>query len=211
MKILKWVLSIVLVAGLILGGVWVYVTIFDNEETVIGEEGDGAFDQVQTVSVEEIQRVLEPAAELVTAQYHYKDAGTYENYEKLFGKKFGFMTDKFVFTYSGVVSVGIELDDIVFTVDDENKTIDIKLPPIEIKHNEVDEKSFETPYEKDSIFASTKFSDFSALRAELQEEKAADVLADKEFMSFAEKNTKQVIENLLRAAGITEIYTINFS
>lgn len=157
-----------------------------------------------------VEEILKPASDLITMRYCYTDTDTYENYKQLFGKKVPFTTDKVVFTYDGYISVGMNLSDINYYINDSNKTINIILPDIVVIANEIDHSSFEYPYQSDSIFNSTDMEDFTQLINSLKEKKAGDVMNNKRFMDSAEENTKRVIEGFLTGSESTKDYTVKF-
>ena len=168
-------------------------------------------DQVQTVSIEEVSKILEPASELITAKYYYTEASTYQNFKKAFDKyKVPFTTDEAVFTYDGIISVGVELSEIEINVDNEKQIITIKLPSVKEMHNEVDHDSFDVPYTKDSPFTKTNMKDYTTLIAELKKAKSEEVMKNKEFIAYAKDNTTKVLEAFLKASPSTTDYEVKF-
>lgn len=163
-----------------------------------------------TLTISNVKKVLKPASDLTTIKYCYTDADTYENTKELFGKKIPFTTDKVVFTYDGTVSVGVDLAEVDYEIDNENKTIDITLPKLGIIANEIDTSSFKFPFISDSIFNSTDMSDYVKLVDQLKKAKGEKVLNDKEFMDSAKENTQTVLKSFLTSADATKQYTVNF-
>ncbi len=222
-KILILVLVVVAVAAGAFGGIYVKDTFFSEEVIVLpsptpnlDEDKPGLLDevieQVQTVTMEEVQQILEPASELITAKYYYTEASTYENHKNLLDKyKIPFTTDKAVFTYDGEISVGIDLSKVVINIDNEKMTISVILPPLEEKHHEIDHNSFEVPYEKDSPFTKTGMKDYTNLIDVLKKEKSEEVMHNKNFIKFAKENTIEVLEAFLNAASATTDYEVNIS
>ncbi len=162
------------------------------------------------LTISTVEKIIKPASDLITSKYNYKDADTYENYKQLFGQKVPFTTDKVVFTYKGTVSVGIDLSEVKYDIENKNKTISIELPEIKVKSNEIDDSSFEYPFESDSIFNTTGMSDFTELLATLKEKKAEEVKRDKEFLDTARQSTKKVLQDFLTASDVTKDYTVIF-
>lgn len=177
---------------------------------VISLVDDTIIEENYTLTISTVEKITKPASDLITSKYIYKDADTYENYKKLFDKRVPFTTDKVVFTYEGTVSVGIDLSEVKYEIDNENKIISIKLPEIKIKANEIDESSFEYPFESDSVFNTTGMSDYTELLATLKEEKEKEVKGDTEFMERARYNTENVLKEFLTAADATKDYTVIF-
>jgi hypothetical protein len=171
---------------------------------------DTIFEENYLLTISTVEEIVKPASDLITLKYNYKDADTYENYKQLFGKKVPFTTDKVVFTYKGTISVGIDLKEVIYDIDNENKMISIILPEIEIKSNEIDNSSFEYPFESNSVFNATKMKDYTELLATLKEKKEEEVKNDTEFMDTARRNTENILENFLTASDVTKDYTVIF-
>ena len=225
-KIFILVLVIVLAAAIAIGGIYVKDTFFSEDVIVLpsptpnpDEDNPGLLDevivQVQTVTMEEVQQILEPASELITAKYYYTEASTHENvqyFKKFFeNEKIPFTSDIVVFTYDGVISVGIDLSKVEINIDNEKMKISVYLPPLEETHHEIDHNSFEIPYEKDSPFTKTSMKDYTNLIDKLKKEKSEEVMDNKNFINFAKDNTVKVLEAFLTAASATADYEINIT
>ena len=213
---------LILIAASALGGIYVYENCFSPKDVIVLENPDptpepstilpDVIDEVQTVSIEEVQKILEPASELITAKYYYTEASTYEKHKTAFKKyKIPFTTDETVFTYDGMISVGIELSEIEIQVDNDAMLISIILPPLEEKYNTVDHDSFAVPYTKDSPFTKTNMKDYTNLLNELEKEKGKEVMANKEFMTFAKNSTVEVMQAFLKASSLTSDYEVTIS
>jgi len=172
------------------------------DETIAEEE--------YTITIENVREAILPAGELISTKYYYTDADVYENYKEAFGVKIPFTTDEVVFTYDGVISVGVDILSVSFEIDNEARRITFTLPELRIISNEIDASSFEYPYIFDSVFNSTNMSDYTILVDELKEQKAGEVLNNKEFMAQALENTKTVLTQFLTAAETTREYTVEF-
>lgn len=211
-KIVNRILTLVLAA--IIGFGVGYVTCITKPWEKIGPiiltADDTIVENNYLLTISTVEKIIKPASDLITSEYIYKDADSYENYKQLFGKKVLFTTDKVVFTYKGTVSVGIDLSDVKYDIDDVNKTISIVLPKIGIKSNEIDNSSFEYPFESDSVFNTTSMSDFTELLATLKEKKEEEVKSDTKFMDTARQNTENILENFLTASDATKEYTVIF-
>lgn len=219
-KILIFLLVVVLIAAGAFGGIYIKDNFLPSEEVIVIPTPEVTPESIlseviqeeQTVSMDEVQQILKPASELITAKYYYTEASTYENYQKLFKKyKLPFTTDKTVFTYDGVISVGIELSEIEIDIDNESKTISIVLPPIEEKHNEIFHDSFDVPYEQDSPFTKTDMKNLTDLIDALKKAKVKEVMNDKDFIAYAKNSTVDVLEAFLKASSLTSEYELSFS
>lgn len=211
-KIAKGILALFL-AGIIgfSAGVFLCVTKqWEDFEAIITRADDAIVEDNYMLTISTVEKIIKPASDLITSKYNFKDAGTYEDYKHILGKKVPFTTDKVVFTYKGTVSVGIDLSDVKYEIDDKNKSISITLPEIGIKSNEIDNSSFEYPFESDSVFNSTEMSDFTKLLSTLKKKKEEEVKKDTEFMDTARQNTENVLKDFLTASDATKEYSVIF-
>ncbi|MDO5293952.1 MAG: DUF4230 domain-containing protein [bacterium] len=182
---------------------WGIGTIIANADTVVTDK-----DTLLTIST--VEEILRPASDLISMRYCYTDADMNENFKSFLGNRVPFTTDKVVFTYDGVISVGIDLASVKYEIDHESKAINIELPEVKIIANEIDASSFKYAYKSDSIFNSTDMSDYTSLIDALKQKKAEDVKNNTEFMQSAETNTKTVVKSFLTEAEATKEYTVNF-
>lgn len=181
-----------------------------SKEPSVVNADDAITEENYTLTISNVQKILQPASDLISTKYYYTDADTYENYKELFGKRIPFTTDKVVFTYDGVISVGIDLSAVSYEIDNENQRITITLPEIKILSNEIDESSFEFPYMSNSVFNATEMDDYVELIARLKQEKAVGLFEDAEFMNAALANTKEILKNFLTLADATKEYEVVF-
>ncbi|HOO25787.1 MAG TPA: DUF4230 domain-containing protein [Clostridiales bacterium] len=157
-----------------------------------------------------IEEIVKPAADLITTKYKYKDAGTYEDFKTVFGKKVPGTTDKVVYTYKGTISVGVDLSNVEYDIDNENKIIKVSIPDLRIMTNEIDASSFEYPFVSDSVFNPTVMENYTNLIATLKSLKEEELKKDKEFMDEAKRNTRNVIQRFLTFSDATKDYNVIF-
>lgn len=181
-----------------------------ENEPIVTVVDDEIVEDNYILTITNIKEVLEPASDLITTKYYYTDSNTYENYKELFGQKIPFTTDKVIFTYNGVISVGIDLSGLRYSINHNDKIITITLPKVKILANEIDESSFEFPYMADSIFNATEMDDYVQLIGRLKQERADELMENTEFMEDALENTKYVIEKFLTASDVTKEYDVVF-
>ena len=161
-----------------------------------------------TVDVATLREVVAPAAELTAYKYYYTDVDTYEKSQKVWKIKVPFTTDKSVFSYSGEIGAGIDLDDAEFTVD--GKAITVTLPKPDILYHELDEKSFQSYDIKNSVFTSTDIGGYAEMIDALkmrQEQKLAD---NADFWKSVKANTETVLRGVMTASGQLDEYTVTF-
>ena len=164
-----------------------------------------------TLTELDIESRLENAKELTTLKYLYHSADIYESSKQLFDVKLPFTTDMIVFSYDGIMSIGIDLNDIKIEVDNERKDIDITLPEIEILSHELDEKSFEFRDAKNSILNETSMGDYTNLMAEQKEKEENRFMSNEDYLKTVRKNTETVIEELIEMIDGANEYKIRFN
>ena len=205
--------------GLIIGtlvvclgvGIFAGVKLGNRDRKSLLEKVADAVEDKQTLDVSTVQEIVKPAGDLVTQRYYYTDVDTFENYKEVLGAKIPLTTDRTIFTYRGIISAGIVLNQVTFEVDNEAMTIKVSLPPVFILSHEVDEQGFKAYEIKNSIFTETKISDYSALMGQLKMKKADELLKNEEFMTSAREEAKQVITSFLNASTLSKDYKIIFN
>ena len=177
-------------------------------EPVATEEPLPVEEETVTLTVSNVEEILKPTSDLISMKYYYTDAGTYENTLEAFGQKIPLTTDKVVFTYDGVISVGVDLSQVLYDVNNDTKTITLTLPEVKVFSNEIDASSFEYPHVTDSVFNNTQMVDYTSMIATLKAEKEAEILNNAEFMNSARKNAEQILEEFLTASTLTQDYKV---
>ncbi len=157
-----------------------------------------------------LEEILKPASELVSMKYCYTDADIYEQSKSAFGVKVPFTTDKVVFTYSGIISAGIDISEVKYQIDDTDKRITITLPEPKILSHQMNEKDFKFFDVKNSIFTETNLEDYSDLMGELKEQKEKQLSEDEEFFDSVTENTQNVLKDFLTVSDKTKDYTVVF-
>lgn len=171
-------------------------------------------DEDITLNVSTIKEILEPASDLVALKYNYAQFDTYEKSKeiKLNNKKVDvpFTKDQIVFTYAGTISLGIDLSQVSYEVDEENKVITCTLPEVKIVAHETDESQFQEFEIKNSFLTKTSWTDFNKISAELKENQEESVLKDKKVIEEVEQNAQKVISSFLKSADSAKDYEVEF-
>lgn len=160
-----------------------------------------------------IREVIAPASKLIAYEYYYTDADVYEKKAHFFGSgvPVPFTTDRTVYTYSGTVSVGIELKDIEVAVDDAKKQINIQLPLPQILSHQLDLDSFKTYDVKNSVFTNINLEEYVGMQTELMNKQESKVRANDDIWKKLKENTEEVLRGLITATGQTDNYDIVFN
>ena len=179
-----------------------------NEPPVLSEEHT-------TVTVRELGKIVEPAADLITSRYRFTDANTADTSKRLLGFDVPLTRDMAVFTYDGVVGVGFNMDDVKFEVTegagDEKGEVRVTLPELTVIQNEIDMDSFEFAYQEHSIFNPQGMDHATDILSKLQNKAKKRDLDDDQFMAEARINAETTIKNFLEAAHVGDYYKITFT
>lgn len=187
--------SLIIAIILIGGSIYVKNNFVPKEETLI--------------SSETVESSIKEAKELTTLKYHYKNIASFENSQEFQGFKLPFTTKRFLYTYSGVIHAGVDLDKAKVDVNNEDKSISVSLPKSKILSHDIDEKSVMFYDEKNSIFNPLELEDYSNFRKE-EEAKVEKEAVDKGLLDEAYEQSKKAVEDILNInPEIAEHYTIN--
>lgn len=165
-----------------------------------------------TVDSQTLMSAMTKADKLVTYEYYYTDAGTYEKGKKLFNTNIAipFTTDKAVFTYGGSLGVGIHTEQLSIDADDAKKVIRVTVPPLEILTDTPDYDAFQYYDVKNSVFTSSNLKDFSEFQKELSQKEKKKLKKNEEFWKEARESTQLRIEHMLNKATNLGGYEIQF-
>ena len=164
-----------------------------------------------TLTTDMVAEAIEESGELTTTKYYYKDASYYESHKDLNGLVLPGTSNRTVFTYKGVVNLGVDLNLIESQIDYEAKVITVILPPIRIMSSELFEDSFEFVYQDVSILTPSTFQEITDMHGDLRKASEREVLKDAETIAEAKKNTQHAIESFLTKMDAAAGYTIQFN
>ena len=168
----------------------------------------GVFKTKEEVTSDIVKEQLVSVKELTTLKYRYTNVVSFENDNEFYGMKIPFTTKKFIISYDGEVSAGIDLDKAKVDINDEKKAINISLPQAKILSHQIDEDSLTIFDEKESIFNQLKIKDFSEFRKN-EMKKTEQELLEKGFLEEASKKSKDAIIEILNINPlIKDEYTV---
>lgn len=169
---------------------------------------NGLLEAEDEINSDIVRESLESVKELTTLKYKYTNMASFENQEDFYGFKIPFTLKKFIVSYDGVISAGIDLDQVEIDVDQENKRISLTLPEAKILSHTIDEDSLTIYDEKNSIFNSIEVADFSNFRKN-EMAKIENKAKEEGFIEEAGKNTQKIIKDILNInPTIKEEYSI---
>lgn len=162
----------------------------------------------EEVTSDIVKEQLVSVKELTTLKYRYTNVGSFENDNEFYGIKIPFTTKKFIISYDGEISAGIDLDKAKVDINDEKKSINISLPQAKILAHQIDEDSLTIFDEKESIFNQLKIKDFSEFRKN-EMKKTEQELLEKGFLEEAGDKSKDAIIEILNINPlIKDEYTV---
>lgn len=170
------------------------------------------FKTTEKFSGETLEGGLNSMGFLVTSEYRYTHAATYEKSRSLFTiKEFPGTKSKFIYICDGVISAGVDFEKIKLEADekDDTITISITMPQAEIKYSELDLDSFKVLDEEKSIFNPITVEDVKNSFADVKTDEE-NKAKEKGLLENAASNAQTLIENFLKSSVGSKQCTINF-
>lgn len=150
------------------------------DQAIVGEEGE-----VFTITESSLQEILD-SNELSTVEYTYNSiVQVKDENDKL----------KYSAYYSGIITAGIDFNKIKITVDDDNQTVNIKVPDAKINSSIVDAGSLEFIFENNKYDEKMTHSEAYEKSKEDLEKKANN---NEEILKLAKENSMLAVEALLK-------------
>ena len=153
-----------------------------------------------------IQNRIESAKELTSLKYSYTNMGQFENSNKFYGYDIPFTQKKFIVSYDGVISCGVDLDKMQVEV--SGKNINIELPKSKILSHEIYEDSLKIFDQKTSIFNPIKVEDYNDF-AKKQKKSVEEKAIERGILTQADKKCKKAIKDIINIDNSLKDYTIN--
>ena len=153
-----------------------------------------------------VQNRIESAKELTTLKYSYTNMGQFENSSKIYGYDLPFTQKKFIVSYDGMISYGVDLEKMDVKV--SGKNINIKLPKSKVLSHEIYEDSLKIFDQKTSIFNPIKLEDYNDFSKKQKKsiEKSAE---EKGILKEADKKCEKAIKDIINIDKSLDDYTIN--
>ena len=190
------------------------VTPLPTPEVVIREktvEVEKIVEVEKEITASTIQDGLRDMGFLVTEEYYFTQVISYTSNLKLFNLvELGITESKYLASYDGVVTAGIDFEKIRIQKDQDRGVIDVALPEAAILNVDIDPESFELYTEKEGWGNPISLKDYNQSLVEL-EKNAADRAVERGLLDRAEENARQVVENFIRSLMDTSAYTIRFA
>lgn len=153
-----------------------------------------------------IQNRIESVKELTSLKYSYTNMGQFENSNKFYGYDIPFTQKKFIVSYDGVISCGVDLDKMDVKI--SGKNINIKLPKSKILSHEIYEDSLKIFDQKTSFFNPIKVEDYNEF-AKKQKKSVEKKAIERGILTEADKKCKKAVKDIVNIDNNLEDYTIN--
>lgn len=173
--------------GVTIGGIKIYATIDSYKKQI--ENMKLQDDDVSEIDV--IEKTLEKAQNLQTANYVCTIVVSDYNSKKVFGKNVPFTTTGYIISYRGKISAGLDLSKIKVKSGDAD-TIEVTLPKIQLDDVKLYKDSFQLYDEKNSIFNPLKIEEINEKELEVEKRIKEDAVKD-----GIEKKARENAENLI--------------
>ena len=174
--------------------------------------GVGSLSNNKKVTTVVLKEIVEPASDLTTTKYHYKELRPYDiPFELLDNVGVDLLNDKKLCVFSGTVLVGVDISKIKYSIDEDEKSIVIKLPEPYIIAHEIYDEDTKVYSVKDSLLVSEEGLEKNSERlGEWKKDINDHLLEDEEFMDTVRTNTQNVIKDFLGNSQYTKDYSVEF-
>lgn len=173
--------------------------LYDGAETTVVEE-------IVTVDTEIIADGLREMGTLITEEYYFTQLEKYKKTEKVWIFKSEAST---AYSYDGVVTAGIDCNEIGIEKDDEIKTITISIPKASILNVDIDPNSFQMYEEKNGLWSKFNINDYNKSLIEFEEAGKKKAL-EKGIIEKADESAKKMVESFVNSLIDSDEYTIEY-
>ena len=185
-----------------------------NPVPINAEDEDKLYNGAETTVVEEIVTVdteiiadgLREMGTLITEEYYFTQLEKYKKTEKVWIFKSEAST---AYSYDGVVTAGIDCNEIGIEKDDENKKITISIPKASILNVDIDPNSFQMYEEKNGLWSKFNISDYNKSLIEFEEAGKKKAL-EKGIIEKADESAKKMVESFVNSLIDSDEYTIEY-
>ncbi len=178
--------------------------------TVIVQEVETIVEVAAEITEEEIGNCLKDIGRLETAEYVFTGiASATKPPQSVLGLELGFTAAAYYASYDGIVTAGIDFEEIGVKKNDNMQTITVYLPAAEIQSVHINLDSFQLITEQSSIFAHITPEEFNTSQVAL-EEAAKEKALSLGLLEKAEENAKTILQNLVYSL-VGYDYSVTFS
>ena len=167
-------------------------------------------DSEPAITSDLLEQRLCSVQELVSVTYYYTNMAKYEDQKDFFGWSLPFTSKSFIVSYDGVIKAGIDLSAVEVAVNEDKKTVTVKLPESQIMSHEIKEDSLTVFDESDNVFNHITIEDYNGFTV-AQKAEREDYVIENGLLEEAAKKAQEAIDPLLRLTPGMEEYTLTFT
>ena len=153
---------------------------------------------------------FEDIGELATQSARCREVQVTKKSTELWGVKVPFTQSEYIYSYDVVVKAGFDFRDITWSVDEENKTIRVKLPETRVLDSDLDYDSFKVYYESESVFQRFTLDEQNQAQAELEKNAEDDAIANG-ILDSARSNGETILRSFFANAYDLDQYELIFT
>ena len=181
-----------------------------DRASLLAQIDDLLTEEVAVFDAEAFREEIQEIGELAAVEYRYTNVGSMDvadvfrltKWEKPFSRKTALVT------MDGIIKVGVDAAKISISVDEDEKSIVVRVPGARILSNELLEDSLVVYTEEESLFSNITLEDSSSLREKIKSKAEKNAL-DNGLLPQAQDQAGALIRSLIEAVpGIKETYTI---
>ena len=153
---------------------------------------------------------FENIGQMVTQAAYCTEMNVTKDSRKLFGMTIPFTQSEYIYSYDVEVRAGLDFSQIEWSVDEDNSTIQVRLPQVQILSSEINTDTFKVYHEEESIFSPISMEEHNASMKELEKTARKDAIANG-LLDNAYENAKKMLQAFLEQSYDSKRYTIVFS
>lgn len=152
---------------------------------------------------------FENIGQMVTQAAYCTEMNVTKDSRKLFGMTIPFTQSEYIYSYDVEVRAGLDFSQIVWSVDEENSIIQVRLPQVQILSSEINTDTFKVYHEEESIFTPIKLADNNDALKTLIENAKQDAVANG-LLENAESNAETILRGFFANVYDLQKYKIEF-
>lgn len=181
-----------------------------NGYTLFKVIANGGFSDKSNITSSLIGNYIKKSQELASLQYFYTNAGMYEASKDLYGFNLPLTSKKFIISYSGKVTLGVDLSNVKVDIIDK-KIIVSNLGAVQIISHQSDENSMKIFDETTSLFSKFSVAEYQKFFANEKIQLEKQIMGNKELLNQAKSSAEETLKKILTLnPDIAAQYEIEF-
>lgn len=166
---------------------------------------------VPVITRNDLEEQISSLSELVTTKYFYRNA-TQKDDDKtwLWGWTMPFSDTSLLATYDGTITTSIDLKNIRFNVNQQNRVITVTMPKSKIFDHNIPQETINVLSVKDNLFNKITFNDYNKF---ISAEKGVmeEVAIERGLLTQADEDARNVVEAFVKTIPGMDTYTLKFN